>query len=116
MNNRLYKIQDLLHKEIASLILSDIKDPLLNKSITISSVKVSKDIRYAEIFFTTFESDILKVEKRLNKSSSFIKKELSKKLYIRRLPNLKFTYDTTADCSERIENIIKTLPKNKNYD
>ena len=60
MNNRLYKIQDLLHKEIASLILSDIKDPLLNKSITISSVKVSKDIRYAEIFFTTIESDILK--------------------------------------------------------
>ena len=83
-----------------------------NKSITISSVKVSKDIRYAEIFFTTFESDILKVEKRLNKSSSFIKSELSKRLYIKRLPNLKFTYDATADCSERIENIIKTLPKN----
>tara|TARA_Y100000590_G_scaffold69821_2_gene76206 strand:- start:18220 stop:18561 length:342 start_codon:yes stop_codon:yes gene_type:complete len=111
MNNRLYKIQDLLHKEIANLILKEIKNPLLNKSITISGVRVSKDIRYADIFFTTFESDTLKVEKELNKSSSFIKNELSKKLYIKRLPNLKFIYDKTADSSEKIENIIKTLPK-----
>ena len=50
MNNLLYKIQDLLHNEIAYLILKEIKNPLLNKSITISGVRVSKDIRYADIF------------------------------------------------------------------
>ncbi len=111
MNNRLFKIQDLLHKEIANLILKEIKNPLINKSITISGVQLSKDIRNADVFFTTFESDTLKVEQELNRSSSFIKNELSKKLYIKRLPNLKFIYDKTADSGERIENIIKKITK-----
>ena len=83
----------------------------INKSITISGVRLSKDIRNADVFFTTFESDTLKVEQELNRSSSFIKNELSKKLYIKRLPNLKFIYDKTADSGERIENIIKKITK-----
>ena len=78
MNNRLYKIQDLLHKEVAQLILKDIKNPLLNKTITISSVRLSKDARYAEIFFTTFQTDTEKIERELNKASSFIKNEYRK--------------------------------------
>ncbi len=96
MSNRLYKIQDLLHKEVAQLILKNIKNPLLNKSITISSVKLSKDAGHAEIFFTTFQTNTIKVEKELNKASSFIKNELSKNLYIKRLPKIKFTHDVTA--------------------
>lgn len=111
MNTRLYKIQDLLHKEIAQLILRDIKNPLLNKSVTVSGVKVSKDIRYAEVFFTTFQSDTSKIEKELNKSSGFIRNELSKKLYIKRLPTIKFTYDKSADYGERIDHIIKITSK-----
>ena len=34
-------------------------------------------IRYAEVFFTTFQSDTSKIEKELNKSSGFIRNELS---------------------------------------
>ncbi len=113
MNNRLYKIQDLLHKEVAQLILKDIKNPLLNKSITISSVRLSKDTKYAEIFFTTLQTNTSLVEKELNKASNFIKGELSKNLYLKRLPKIKFTYDITADSSERIETIIKKISKNK---
>ena len=36
-------------------ILKEIKNPLINKSITISGVRLSKDIRNADVFFTTFE-------------------------------------------------------------
>ena len=43
MSTRLHKVQDLLHKEIASLILSNINNPIISKSVTVSGVKVSKD-------------------------------------------------------------------------
>ena len=49
MNTRLFKVQDLLHKEIAFLLLKEIQNPLI-KSITISGVKVSKDLKYSEIY------------------------------------------------------------------
>ena len=41
MNTRLFKVQDLLHKEVAFLLLKEIQNPLI-KAITISGVKVSK--------------------------------------------------------------------------
>ena len=54
MNTRLFKVQDLLHKEVAFLLLKEIQNPLI-KAITISGVKVSKDLKYSEIYFTTLQ-------------------------------------------------------------
>ncbi len=109
MNTRLFKVQDLLHKEVAFLLLKEIQNPLI-KSITISGVKVSKDLKYSEIYFTSLNKDYKKIEIELNKASGFIRNELSKRLHLKRLPSLKFTYDKTAESSQKIEDIIKNLP------
>ena len=108
MNTRLFKVQDLLHKEVAFLLLKEIQNPLI-KSITISGVKVSKDLKYSEIYFTSLNKDYEKIEIELNKASGFIRNELSKRLHLKRLPSLKFTYDKTAESSQKIEDIIKNL-------
>ena len=60
MNTRLFKVQDLLHKEIAFLLIKEVQNPLI-KSITISGVKVSKDLKYSEIYFTSFTKDYKKI-------------------------------------------------------
>ena len=108
MNTRIFKVQDLLHKEVAFLLLKEIQNPLI-KSITISGVKVSKDLKYSEIYFTSLNKDYEKIEIELNKASGFIRNELSKRLHLKRLPSLKFTYDKTAESSQKIEDIIKNL-------
>ena len=56
MSNRTYKVQDLLHKEVATMLIRDIQNPLISKSVTISGVRVSKDLKYSEIYFTTLRS------------------------------------------------------------
>ena len=48
MSNRLFKVQDLLHKEIAMLLHTSVQNPEI-KSVTISGVRVSKDLKYSEI-------------------------------------------------------------------
>ena len=107
MTNRLFKVQDLLHKEIALLLIKDIQNPVI-KSVTISEVKVSKDLRYSEIYFTSLSKDNEKISIELNKASGFIRKQLSKSIHLKRLPSIRFTYDDTAERSERIENILKS--------
>ena len=107
MTNRLLKVQDLLHKEIALLLIKDIQNPII-KSVTISEVKVSKDLRYSEIYFTSLSKDNEKIGIELNKASGFIRKQLSKSIHLKRLPSIRFTYDDTAERSERIENILKS--------
>tara|TARA_B100001175_G_C19259648_1_gene518776 strand:- start:246 stop:590 length:345 start_codon:yes stop_codon:yes gene_type:complete len=114
MSNRIFKVQDLLHKEIAYLLIKDIQNPLISKTVTISGVRVSKDLKYSEVFFTSLiNTNYKKIEDELNKASSYIKNELSKKLHLKRLPSIKFTYDETAVSSERIEKLIKSVTKNK---
>ena len=110
MTNRIFKVQDLLHKEIALLLIKDIQNPII-KSVTISEVKVSKDLRYSEIYFTSLSKDNEKISIELNKASGFIRKQLSKSLHLKRLPSIRFTYDDTAERSERIENLLKSDSK-----
>ena len=78
MSNRLFKVQDLLHKEIAMLLHTSVQNPDI-KSVTISGVRVSKDLKYSEIYFTTLQKNHKKVELDLNKASSFIRSQLAKK-------------------------------------
>ena len=66
---RLFKVQDLLHKEIAMLLHTSIQNPEI-KSVTISGVRM-KNLKYSEIYFTTLGKDY-KIELELNKASSFI--------------------------------------------
>lgn len=112
MSNRLFKVQDLLHKEVATLLLTAIQNPII-KSVTVSGVKVSKDLKYSEIYFTSLNNNNSKIELELNKASGFIRNELSKRLHLKRLPSIRFTYDNTAEKSQKIEDLIKNVNKNK---
>tara|TARA_Y100000748_G_C15483728_1_gene483932 strand:+ start:832 stop:1167 length:336 start_codon:yes stop_codon:yes gene_type:complete len=111
MSTRLFKVQDLLHKEIAMLIHTSIQNPEI-KSVTISGVRVSKDLKYSEIYFTTLEKNHEKIESELNKASGFMRNQLSKKIHLKRLPVLRFTYDSTMENSQKIEELIKDFSKN----
>tara|TARA_B100001769_G_scaffold186325_1_gene147658 strand:- start:960 stop:1295 length:336 start_codon:yes stop_codon:yes gene_type:complete len=111
MNTRLFKVQDLLHKEIAMLLHTSIQNPDI-KSVTISGVRVSKDLKYSEVYFTTLKKDHKKIESELNKASGYLRNQLSKKIHLKRLPALRFTYDSTMENSQKIEDLIKSFPKN----
>ncbi len=109
MSSRVDKIQDLLHKEIAKILIKDLDNPILSSLVTISGVKVSKDLRYSEIFFTSLDKNIAKIEDELNKASSYIRNILAKRIHLKRLPSLKFTYDKSFSSSYKIESILDTL-------
>mgnify|MGYP005673810131 CR=1 FL=1 len=57
MSSRIEKVQDLLHKEIAQVLIKDLDNPLLSSLVTISGVKISKDLRYSEIYFTSLDDN-----------------------------------------------------------
>jgi len=109
MSSRIDKVQDLLHREIAKLLIKDLDNPILSTLVTISGVKVSKDLRYAEIFFTSLDEDIDKIEEELNKASSYIRNILAKRIHLKRLPSLKFTYDKSFSSSYKVESILDKL-------
>ena len=64
--SRMNKIEDLLHKEIANIIVTRIDNPQIKNTVTITDIKVSKDIRSAIVYFVTLDKNFKKVEKTVS--------------------------------------------------
>jgi|TARA_A100001234_G_scaffold179386_1_gene161696 ribosome-binding factor A len=107
--SRMNKIEDLLHKEIANIIVTRIDNPQIKNTVTITDIKVSKDIRSAIVYFVTLDKNFKKVEKIINELKPTIKFYLSKNVYLKRIPDIKFIFDDTIIKGQRINKLLDSL-------
>ena len=103
------KINSVLQKEIASLLLESIRiENISNLMISVTKVKVSPDLSSAKVYVSIFpNNNYLDHLKNLNSSrmrhdlSQRMKKQLSK------IPQLSFYVDDSLDYIENIEKELK---------
>ena len=107
--SRMHKIEDLLHKEIANIIVSKIDNQDVKNTVTITDIKVSKEIRSAIVYFTTLKNDFKKIEKIMNILKPTIKFYLSKNVHLKRIPDLKFIFDDTVIKGQKINKLLNSL-------
>ena len=107
--SRMNKIEDLLHKEIANIIVTRIDNQDIKNNVTITDIKVSKDIRSAIVYFSTLQNNYQKIEKVLNALKSAIKFYLSKSVHLKRIPDLKFIHDNSTLTGQRINKLLESL-------
>ena len=107
--SRMNKIEDLLHKEIANIFVTRIDNQDIKNNVTITDIKVSKDIRSAIVYFTTLQNNYKKIELSINALKSTIKFYLSKNVHLKRIPDLKFIYDDTVLKGQRINKLLDSL-------
>jgi ribosome-binding factor A len=115
--SRTARIADLIQKELSNNIFNkEIADSRL-KFITITSVKVSRDLSYADIFFTQLDlensndkqqSKELAV-KLLRKAAARLRYALARRLQLYKVPNLRFFYDDFMEESDRIHSLIDNI-------
>ena len=105
----MYKIEDLLHKEIASIIVTRIDNQDVKNTVTITDIKVSRDIRNAIVYFTTLKSDFKKIEKIMNMLKPTIKFYLSKSVHLKRIPDFKFIFDDTVIKGQKIDKLLNSI-------
>jgi ribosome-binding factor A len=79
--------------------------------ISIISVDISKDMRYAKVYISRYGSDQEKAEtiKALESATGFIRHELGERLKTRRIPELSFRLDNTMEKADKIMRIIKDI-------
>ena len=100
------RIADLIQKELAILIQKEMKDPRLGM-ITINDAKVSRDLAFADVYFTVLpENSAKSAEEVLNKAGGFLRTKLSKMMSTRTTPKLRFHYDATIENGARISKAI----------
>lgn len=104
------RVGDLLRQVIAELLRKEVRDPRV-QAVTLTGVKVSKDLRHARVFFNLLGgpqhcSDALAGLKR---ATGFIRSKIGKELSLRFVPAIEFTYDDSEDEAQRIDALLKQV-------
>ena len=106
---RLSRVEELLQREIANVLLNDMNDSRLKK-VTLSHIKMSPDLRHARISFTVLDQkDIKPAQTALKKASHYLKKHIAKNLDLRVVPELLFVYDKALQEAEKLVSLISRL-------
>ena len=109
MSLKTKKIGSNFTKEISYIIMEEIKDPNI-RFVTITGCDVTNDLSFAKVYFTTLKEEYKEETlKALNKAANFIELELSKKVDIRKMPQISFHYDDSIEYGNNIEAKLKEL-------
>ena len=103
------RVADYLRKELATLIQFGMRDPRVDL-VSITEVKVSKDLAYARVFFTVLgkdsEDEAKDSTEALNRAAGFMRSQLSKDSSMRMVPQLKFLFDKSVGQGRYMEDLI----------
>lgn len=93
------RVAEQLQQELALLVQREINDPRLGM-VTISSVTVSRDLGYADVYFTLLGSDDAeKVQENLailKQAGGFLRSRIARVMSLRHVPELRFHYDESV--------------------
>ncbi|MFI8480896.1 30S ribosome-binding factor RbfA [Pseudomonas sp. NPDC078700] len=110
--SRAQRIGDQMQRELAQLILRDVKDPRVSGLVTVTAVEVSRDASHAKVFITVMGSEIdaesiRQSVKVLNDASGFLRMQLGKAMKLRSVPNLRFHYDESVIRGAQLSALIE---------
>jgi len=76
--------------------------------VTITDVQVTDDLRNAKIFFVEMGREGFSPHtlEGLHNASGFVRRELGKRLQLRRIPEILFKQDESFVCGDRIQRIL----------
>ncbi len=102
---------DQIQRDLAMLIQREIKDPRMTM-VTINEARVSRDLAFADIYFTMLpDTEASEAEKLLNHASGYLRNLLAKNLSSRSTPKLRFHYDHSIADGARISKAINEARK-----
>ena len=107
---RLQRINDRIREELSEMLLQEVSDPRL-VGISITDVKVDRELAYADVFVSALEGSERwqEIHEGLQHAQGFLRRELSQRVELRVFPRLRFRWDPTFERAERIEQLIASL-------
>jgi ribosome-binding factor A len=98
------RVAEQIQRELADLLMFEVKDPRVGQ-VTITEVKVTGDMAHAKIFYFTSGKQ-KETQLGLEKTSGFLRGQLSKRMLLRTVPQLHFEYDTSLDNGLKMSKLI----------
>ena len=108
--SRTDRVSEEIKREL-SAIIRDLKDPRLPQMVSVVSVRVTKDLKFAKANISVMGDEKTKKDSyaELKSAAGYIKKEVSKRLNLRQTPDFTFVEDDSIEYGAHIEELLKNL-------
>lgn len=111
-NYRGGRINEEVRKEISHLLQYEVKDPRLTAMVSVTDVKVTKDLKYAKIYVSLFSKNNEEKEESfeaIKNAAGFMRRELGRRINLRYTPELIFEIDNSIDRGMHIDSILNKI-------
>lgn len=104
------RISELMRHEIDSIIRTDVDDPRIAGTYSVTRVDVAGDLRHAKVYVSVLEPDLAKpMLQALKGAAGFIRRALGERITIRYTPELQFVQDANIAYGIHIANVLKDV-------
>ena len=108
---RSQRVSEVLREELAEIIEYGLSDPRVG-AVTVNRVQVSPDLRSAQVWVLCGETDRQPQALRaLEGARHYLRRELSGRLKLWRVPELHFAVDSTAGAEDRVGELLERIRK-----
>ena len=110
MTQRTERVDELLRQEITSLLARDIADPRIGFA-TVTDVETAPDLRHAKVWVSVIgqPADRAATVRALEHAMPFVRRELGKRLRLRRIPEFSVRLDESIERGSRVMQLINEL-------
>lgn len=105
---RSIRLADQIRDTIAINLTTVLRDPRL-KDVTVTHVNLSADLQIATIYFRTLRDDHHPTLVALKGACGFLRRKLARVLDVKRVPELRFFYDTSIEHAAHIEELLAKI-------
>lgn len=102
------RINEQLREEVSILLRTEVRDPRVSLA-TITAVQTSPELDHAKVYFTAggTEEERKELLAGLRSAAPFVRRELGKRLHLRRIPELHFEVDRALEEAQKIDRLLR---------
>jgi len=104
------RLADNVARLVAEILVTELKQPL-PAVVTVTGAELTRDLQTARVYYTALgePGQLSATADRLDRVSSFIQRELSRRLRLRVTPALRFVHDKNREQGDRVLKLLAEL-------
>lgn len=110
VGRRLERLADQIRGEVAGMIAEELRDPRIGFA-TVTRVELSADLHHARVLVSVLGNDVAQQEtlEGLSSAAGYVRREICRRLRMRRAPELTFVLDRGPEEGMKIEALLQRL-------
>ena len=102
-----------VQRELSEIIRSGIKDPRIHPMTSVVAVEVTPDLKYCKAYISVLgdEEAAKATVEGLRSASSYVRRELARRVNLRNTPEIKFILDQSIEYGVNMSRLIDEVTK-----